>query len=204
MDRDKSEPEPPARVGWFGGTFNPIHVGHLLAVQEAAHRLDLPRVVFIPTHRPPHKQTPRVSTKHRLQMTRLAVRSNPLFDVSDVETRREGPSYTVQTLEDLDDTYATSRQYFLTGADELIDFKNWHRWEHILERVQMVGMNRPGFPVREVPDPVRDRTRFVEVPSIDVSSSEIRNRVKRSAPVRYFVPDIVHDYIQEHGLYRAP
>lgn len=204
MDRDKSEPERPSRVGLFGGTFNPIHVGHLLSVQEVAFQLDLPRVVFIPTHRPPHKRTPRVSTSHRLRMTRRAVRSNPLFEVSDVETRRGGPSYTVETLEELEGPLEGSDQFFLTGADELIDFKNWHRWERILEKVQLVGMNRPGFPVDEVPDPVRNRTRFVEVPSVDVSSSGIRERVTKGGPIRYFVTEPVHDYIEKNGLYRDP
>ncbi len=202
MDRDKSEPEPTPRLGLFGGTFNPVHVGHLVSVQEAAFQLSLSRVVFIPTHRPPHKENPRVSTKHRLRMTRLAVKSNPLFEVSDVETRRDGPSYTVETLDALEGNAPGSERYFLTGADELIDFMEWHRWEQILEKIQLVGMNRPGFPVEEVPKPVRNRTRFVEVPSIDVSSSEIRNRVNRGVPVRYFVTERIHEYIRKHGLYR--
>lgn len=200
MARARSEPESPG-LGLFGGTFNPIHVGHLLSVQEVADRLDLERVLFIPTHRPPHKDTPEVPTEHRLEMTRRAIQSNDRFEVSDLETELEGPSYSFNTVKDIRSRYPNHALFFLTGADELIDFPSWHRWRELLDMIQLVGMNRPGFPRDQVDEEVRSRTTFVEVPSVDVSSSGIRSRRRQGRPIRYFVPESVWEFITKNDLY---
>lgn len=188
-------------LGVFGGTFNPLHHGHLIAVQEARYRLGLPEVLFVPTARPPHKETPEVSPGRRLEIVRRALEGQERFGVSDVELEREGPSYTVETLEVLGKRYPDRRLVLLTGADELIQFRAWHRWETILERAIVVGMNRPGFDREDVPDVVGGQCRFVEVPSVQISSSTIRRRLRNRDPARWFVPRTVWEYIREHELY---
>ncbi len=191
----------PNRMGVFGGTFNPLHHGHLIAVQEAAHELGLAGVLFVPAPRPPHRDPPEVKANHRLEMTRRALEGHGVFRVSDVEYRREDPSYTVDTLEVLADEDPDRDLVLLVGADELIQFRSWHRWETVLERAEVVGMNRPGFEREEVPDAVLRRCSFVEVPEVDVSSTRIRRRLRAGDPARSFVPGSVWEYIREHGLY---
>lgn len=191
----------PDGLGVFGGTFNPLHHGHLIAAQEARYRLELSEVLFVPTPRPPHKESPDVAPPRRLEMVRRAVEDRESFSVSDVEYRREGPSYTVDTLGVLGEEYPDRKLVLLAGADELIQFRSWHRWETVLERAVVVGMNRPGFDRSEVPGPVREACSFVRVPSVQVSSSRIRRRLREEAPVRSFVPGPVWRYIREHGLY---
>lgn len=191
----------PDRLGVFGGTFNPLHHGHLIAVQEASHQLGLAEVLFVPAPRPPHRDAPGVDPNHRLEMTRRALQDRDAFRVSDVEYHREGPSYTVDTLRALSEDHPDRDLVLLVGADELVQFRSWHRWEAVLERAEVVGMSRPGFERSEVPDPVRGRCFFVETPEVDVSSTRVRRRIREGAPARSFVPRSVWEYIREHGLY---
>lgn len=198
------------RLGIMGGTFDPIHHGHLVAAQEVATALDLPRVVFIPTRQPPHKrEEPSASAEHRLAMVRLATGANPLFEVSPLEVDRPGPSYTVETLRRLTSVYADAELHFIVGMDSLADLPRWHDPGGILRLATLVAVHRPGWrPVNlweleaAVPEAV-GRVCIVEIPELDISSTDIRERIGGGRPIRYLVPEAVAAYVVEHGLYRG-
>lgn len=188
-------------MGLFGGTFNPIHHGHLIAVQEAAHQLELESVLFIPTGIPPHKETPTVSADHRLAMTRLSLENHRNFSVSTVELDGEEPSYTYDTLTRLRTQHPDRDLVFMTGSDELLQFTDWYEWEALLDEFTIAGMTRPGFDEDKIPDSVKRRSVFAEVPDIQISSSLIRERYANRDPVRFFLPRPVWEYINDHELY---
>jgi nicotinate-nucleotide adenylyltransferase len=191
----------------MGGTFDPIHYWHLVAAQEAAWELSLPEVMFIPTRQPPHKLGELVSdAQHRLAMTRLATTGNPLFTVSMMEIERQGPSYTVDTLRALRDRDLDVS--FIVGMDSLRDLPTWHDPEGILELAEIATVYRGGLDVvdldaleRQLPK-ARGRVRVIPIPTLDISSTEIRSRVAAGHPIRYLVPEAVEAYIHEHSLYR--
>lgn len=198
------------RLGILGGTFDPVHLGHLIIAQEAAGRLALDRVLFIPAGRPYLRaDEPSASGRRRLAMLRAAVRGNPLFDVSTVELDRPGPSYTVDTMEGLrselgDDTDL----YFIVGADTLADLPRWRSPERVLALCTMVAVTRPGHPLRTPEGLERlcpgagERIVALNGPEIGISATEVRRRVAEGRPVRYWVPAGVERYIERHGLYR--
>lgn len=190
------------RLGLFGGAFNPIHHGHLIAVQETARQLELERVLFIPTGHPPHKDNPDVDPRDRLEMTRLALEGQNNFEVSPLEVESDGPSYTYETLQHLREEFPESELSFMTGSDELLQFTEWHEWEALLDEFTIVGMTRPGFDEGKVPNTVKERSSFVEIPDVQVSSSMVRERFANGEPVRFFLPRSVWDFITEKGLYR--
>ena len=198
------------RLGIMGGTFDPIHHGHLVAAQEVATALDFPRVVFIPTRQPPHKrEEPAASPGHRLAMVRLATAGNPLFEVSTLEVDRPGPSYTVDTLRRLTSVYADAELHFIVGMDSLADLPLWHDPGGILRLAKLVAVHRPGWSavnlgdlVARVPE-AAGRVCIVEIPELDISSTDIRERVAGGRPIRYLVPDAVAAYVAEHELYRG-
>lgn len=190
------------QLGLFGGTFNPIHHGHLIAVQEASHQLDVEDVLYIPTGTPPHKDVPDVDPEHRLEMTRRALEAHDRFSVSTIELEMEGPSYTVETLHRLREKTPARELVFMMGSDELLQFKEWHRWEEILKEFVIVGMTRPGFDLKEIDDPVKERCTFVDIPDVQISSSLIRRRFSNDQPVRYFMPHSVWEYARKHSLYQ--
>lgn len=197
------------RVGIMGGTFDPIHHGHLWAAECARQAFGLERVYFVTAARPPHKDEDFLTpAAHRHAMVVLATAGNPHFHPSDVELQRPGPSYTVDTLQHFHSLHPEADLYFLTGADALRDFLSWHHVEAILLLAQVVAVARPGYPadrlkaVRYSLAPaLRPRVRYLEVPSLDISSSEVRERVRAGLPVRYLVPEAVADYIAKEGLY---
>lgn len=190
-----------ARLGLFGGSFNPIHHGHLIAVQEAFQRLDLKTVIFVPTHNPPHKAAPEVSTHHRLFMTELATTENKHFTVSGIELQREGPSYTITTLRSFKHQHPDDKLCLLIGADELAQFQEWKDWNKLLEEFTVVGLKRPGFDRDSITETVLERSQFIQIPEVQISSSMIRERFRNNTPVRYFLPGAVWNYIREHKLY---
>ena len=196
------------RVGVLGGTFDPIHIGHLVAAEEVRAQLSLDRVVFVPAGLPPHKLTNDISSvEHRLAMVRLAIASNPYFTVSRVDIDRFGPCYTVDTIELLRDEWGGDVElYFIMGSDSLADVPTWHRPERLIRLCRLAVVERPGYQVdmeeleRMLPG-ITSRVHFINSPQLDISSSDIQKRVQQGLPIKYQVPEAVEDYIYEHELY---
>ena len=197
------------RIGILGGTFDPIHVGHLAIAEEVRVTLSLDRVLFVPAaYQPLKAHRPGADAHHRLAMVRLACATNDFFSVSDVEITRPGPSYTVTTLQSLHDMNMGAL-FFILGADALQDLPRWREAARIPELTSMVAVQRPGTMLHIEPlfaklPMLRERLATVEGPRLDISSSELRQRVIDGRPLRYLVPDAVAAYIAEHGLYRNP
>ena len=197
------------RVGIFGGTFDPVHVGHLIAAEGARTSLSLDEVLFVPAGRPWFKTgQPMAAADHRLAMVGLAVASNPFFQVSDLEIIRPGPTYTVDTLEELRKTLGTEAGlYVILGLDALAELGRWHQPERVLEMATVVGMRRPGsesFDLQWVEAALPGSSaRVVVLDSslIDVSGVELRRRVAQGKSIKYLVPEPVESYIREHRLY---
>ena len=191
------------KVGVCGGTFDPPHVGHLILAEAAHNQLKLDKVMFIPAGDPWRKAARKVTPAfHRLEMTRLAVQGNPAFEVEDFEVVREGPSYTVESLEILHDHLGVEAElYLILGEDALADVPHWHQPERLVELSTLAVANRGGVTMPQLPF---DRARVVPVamPSIDISSTELRARAAKGLSLRYQVPDAVLRYIEANGLYR--
>jgi nicotinate-nucleotide adenylyltransferase len=188
----------------MGGTFDPIHHGHLVAASEVQAWFGLDEVVFVPTGAPWQKADREVAeAEHRYLMTVIATASNPLFWVSRVDIERGGPTYTIDTLRDLSAALPDTDLYFITGADALADIFTWRDADELFALAQFVGCTRPGF----VMDPATlgqipaDRVTMVEVPALAISSTDVRRRTMRGEPVWYLVPDGVVQYIAKHHLY---
>jgi nicotinate-nucleotide adenylyltransferase len=190
------------RVGIMGGTFDPIHHGHLVAASEVASLFSLDEVVFVPTGEPYQKSTRRVSpAEHRYLMTVIATASNPHFWVSRVDIDRPGPTYTVDTITDIAEQRPDSELYFITGADALAQILSWRNAEGALKLAHFVGVTRPGYHLSAEHLPI-DSVTLLDVPAMAISSSGCRERVAEGRPVWYLVPDGVVQYINKHNLYR--
>jgi len=195
------------RLGILGGTFNPPHLGHLICAQEAYVQLGLDRVTLIPTAIPPHKPVEdEPGAEHRLELCRLAVRDDPRFEVSEIEVGRPGPSYTVDTLEQLTREARERELFLILGGDIAAGLPRWHRPEQVLSLATIAVAERAGTPRAAVEDALEhvgggELAQFFAMPTIDVSSTLIRRRVGAGAPIRYLVPAAVAGYIAEHGLY---
>ncbi|MEO3779025.1 nicotinate-nucleotide adenylyltransferase [Micromonospora sp. B11E3] len=191
------------RIGIMGGTFDPIHHGHLVAASEVADRFGLDEVVFVPTGQPWQKVDEPVSpAEDRYLMTVIATASNPRFQVSRVDIDRGGPTYTVDTLRDLHAVYGPKVQlYFITGADALERILSWKDLDQMFELAHFIGVTRPGFELTDAHLPA-DTVSLVQVPAMAISSTNCRDRVRRGEPVWYLVPDGVVQYIAKRGLYR--
>ncbi|MEJ3652712.1 nicotinate-nucleotide adenylyltransferase [Actinomycetes bacterium KLBMP 9759] len=190
------------KIGVMGGTFDPIHHGHLVAASEVADRFGLDEVVFVPTGQPWQKTERDVSrAEDRYLMTVIATASNPRFTVSRVDIDREGPTYTADTLADLHDERPDSQLFFITGADALAQILSWHKVEELFEKAHFIGVTRPGYELGDehLPD---GAVTLVEVPAMAISSTDCRRRVELGHPVWYLVPDGVVQYITKRGLYR--
>ncbi len=191
------------KIGVLGGTFDPIHNGHLVLAEQVREKLKLDRVVFIPCFSPPHKTKRKLSpAKDRFRMTELAVQDNSAFLVSDMELKRKGLSYTVDTLRQLRRAYPESGIYFLTGSDVLDEIHTWKDPEGIYKLAKMVIATRPGFDHFDPEDHFARRSIIVPITRVDVSASQIRRRVKRGKSIRYLVPPKVEEYIKRKKLYR--
>ena len=199
----------PQRIGILGGTFDPPHVGHLWLATPAADVMDLDRVIFMPASQPPHKRGRRVSpVVDRLLMTRLAIGGNDLFELSTLEVERDGPSYTVDSVEELLRSYDGAALFLIMSADSLAQIDSWHEPDRLLSLVEWVVGSRPGTP-RPDPEqlgrrfgPFSARIHLLGGPSLDVSATEIRRRVAAGRTIRYLVPQAVEELIVERGLYR--
>lgn len=192
------------RLGIFGGTFDPIHLGHLIMAELTRGLLGLDRVVFVPARMAPHKRRTDASPEHRFRMTGIAVEDNPHFEVSDVEIRREGPSYTVDTLRSLrGQNPPGTEHYLLLGADSARDLETWREHEELLRDSNVVILGRPGVEDRDLPGSVASRATVLPTPLIGISSSEIRRRVRSGETIRYLVTEPVEGYIRSQGLYAS-
>jgi len=193
----------------MGGTFDPIHLGHLVAAEEARLRFGLDRVVFMPNGEPPHKRDYQVtSAEHRYAMVALAVAGNPDFEASRLEIERPGPSYTVDTMRFFREQLGPrGRLYFITGADAMLEVLTWHQPEEIARLCEFIAVARPGYDSARLAAALRPeiwrRVRVLDIPGVAVSSSELRARAAAGESLRYLVPPAVAQYIASHHLYAA-
>ena len=199
------------RLGLLGGTFDPIHLGHLIVAEAVRTGMGFDSVCFIPAGRPRLRRPPIASGRHRLAMVQLAVESNPLFSVSTVEIERPGETYTVDTLEELrQGTASADDLFFIMGVDSLRAFHLWREPGRILELATVVVVKRPGYSAT-VPDELRSlvpdaaaRLLWASAPQIEISGVELRRRVAQGLSIRYLVPEKVAQYIEAHALYQTP
>lgn len=192
------------RIGIMGGTFDPIHLGHLIVAQEVLTRCDLDQMLLMPSGEPPHKAYPEMATaQDRAEMVQLALGDHPAMGVSRFELERPGKSYTVHTLCALREYFGAQVALFLViGADNAVEMRSWCNPEGVLDQAQVVVASRPGFDVALIDPAFREKMQIVETPMLEISSSEIRRRVQQGAPIRFWVPDAVAQYIDRCGLYR--
>ncbi len=196
------------RLGIMGGTFDPIHYGHLLMAEEARQAFALDEVVFVPNGRPAHKKAYLVSSpEDRYAMTLLATGSNPCFSASRMEIERSGLSYTIDTLREFRKLYpGLDALYFITGADAVLEILTWHEYDKLVRECQFIAVTRPGFVLERLPEIVDaaflDRVHFLPIPRLEISSTDIRKRVREGRSIKYLSPEPVEAYVQQHGLYR--
>jgi nicotinate-nucleotide adenylyltransferase len=190
------------RIALFGGTFDPPHLGHLVAASDAHHRLRLDRLVFVPAAQPPHKQgRVRTPPELRLRMVQETIAGDDRFEVDDLELRRRGPSYTVDTLREFRRRYPGAELFFLLGADALREFATWHQPDEVARLASLVMLTRGG----EAPtEGAGDGAQALPVPRLDISATEIRRRVAAAEPIRYLVVDAVRAIIEREKLYSNP
>ncbi|KEP75933.1 nicotinate-nucleotide adenylyltransferase [Microbacterium sp. ru370.1] len=189
------------RIGVMGGTFDPIHHGHLVAASEVAQSFDLDEVVFVPTGRPWQKDDV-TESEHRYLMTVIATASNPQFTVSRVDIDRAGPTYTIDTLRDLQEQRPGAELFFITGADAVAQILSWRNHQELWDLAHFVAVSRPGHVLTTEGLP-SDNVSQLEIPALSISSTDCRARVRRGHPVWYLVPDGVVQYIAKHHLYRS-
>ena len=198
------------KIGIMGGTFDPIHTGHLVIAEAVRIEYGLEKVVFIPAANPPHKQHSQVTpAKHRYIMTVMAAYSNPHFYVSSIEIERPGLSYTIDTVLALIEQYGDKTEiYFITGADTVQDLPTWRNIDHLLDLCYFIAATRPGC-VCSIDDIIKnfgmkgqERIQRLSTPELEISSTDIRERVRQGKSIKYIVPESVESYILKEGLYR--
>ena len=200
-----------SKIGVMGGSFDPIHYGHLIAAERAREELALDKVLFIPSNRQPQKQAKvQSSPLDRYRMTGLAIASNAGFELSDIEIRRGGASYTVDTLVALLDLYSGTQLFFITGADAILGINTWKNPAELLSLCKFVAVTRPGYNLDSIWRIAGDFVKYPEksiiglaIPGLELSSTEIRDRVRDGRSIKYMLPDDVIDFIAEQGLYRS-
>ncbi|MDD5042705.1 MAG: nicotinate-nucleotide adenylyltransferase [Candidatus Omnitrophica bacterium] len=186
------------KIGVIGGTFNPVHIGHLILAEEAREKLGLDKVILIPTAMPPHKDASGIApAEDRLKMLKLSVKGNKFFSVSDMEIRRRGRSYTIDTLRELKRRFARDEIYFIIGSDLLKYLNEWKDLGQILEMVKFVAATRPGYPLEQIPDCIDT----IPIRAVDISGFEVRECVLKGRSFRYLVPEAVFNYITKNKLY---
>jgi len=198
------------RLGILGGTFDPIHFGHLLAGEEARVTLGLDRVLFAPAGDPPHKQGhPLLPIAHRLAMVRLAIADNPAFELTTVDVDRPGPHYTVDLVRLVREEWGTGAEdtFFIMGADSLAHLLTWHRPDRLIQLCRLAVVARPGYradlgELESALPGLSRRLDWVEMPVLGISSSDLQRRVRQGRSIRYQVPAAVAQYVAEHHLYR--
>ena len=201
------------RIGIIGGSFDPLHLGHLIIAQDAAEHLNLSEVIFIPAAIPPHKQdAQQVDAEHRLNMLRLAVKSDSRFSVSDIEIKRGGLSYSVDTVKALRVIYSYADLFLIVGSDTLVELHTWNKIEDLLKMCDVATILRPGEDSQaaiakkiQLPEGYKAKLmdHVIKAHRIEISSTEIRQRIADGLNIGYFVPPAVEKYIYEHGLYQG-
>jgi nicotinate-nucleotide adenylyltransferase len=191
------------RLGMLGGTFNPPHLAHLIAAELAVEAFALDRLLFIPANVPPHKVDHEIaSAQDRLAMVSLATEGNSRFETSDIEISRNGKSYTIDTIHALHEVFQPEHIFLFIGLDNLAIFDTWHRSEEIFKQCEIIVMARPSHEIDTIDSKLRDRVKFMPIPLMEISSTNIRERVRDGKSIRYLVPESICSYIAEHNLYR--
>ena len=214
MAKDKSRgKKQDLRLGIMGGTFNPIHHGHLVMAEEVRNKFGLDKVIFVPTGNPPHKDSQELAAaQDRYLMTVLATMTNLYFEVSPLEIERQGVSYTIDTIKEFKKTYGKSTKiYFITGADAILSIFTWKNMEDLLESCSFIAATRPGYCLQELKSKIEainpaylKHIHLVEVPGIAVSSTDVRERIREGKPIKYLMPETVESYIIKNKLYEDP
>ncbi|HHU86213.1 MAG: nicotinate-nucleotide adenylyltransferase [Pelotomaculaceae bacterium] len=197
------------RLGIMGGTFDPIHYGHLVAAEGARYEFNLEKVIFVPAGRPPHKPNYKITDPwKRFAMTRLAVQSNPFFQVLPLEVERPGPSYAIDTVQEIALLNPGMQVYFITGADAVSEILTWRNTEQLLSICRFIAATRPGYrmddmweKLNRLPVELKDNIFCMEVPALAISSSDIRQRLREGRPVKYLLPELVEEYIAKNNIY---
>ena len=192
------------RIGILGGTFDPIHLGHLIIAQEALAQCCLDRVLFVPSADPPHKRVAEMApAESRARMVTLALDSQPRFELCRIEIERTGKSYTVETLRQLRRKLGTRTEFYLIiGADNAVEMSTWCDPQGVLGLAHVTVAGRPGFLPADVDDRIAAQMRFLDTPLLEISSTQIRSRIRTGRPIRYWVPENVARFIETHRLYR--
>jgi nicotinate-nucleotide adenylyltransferase len=186
------------KIGILGGTFNPIHIGHLILAEEAREKLGLERIIFVPANLPPHKEDLDIAkSSDRLNMIKLAIRGNKLFSVSDLEIKRQGRSYTIDTIRELKQKYSDDDLYFVVGSDLLNYLEEWKDLGEIVKMVRFVAATRPGYPLEKLPSYIT----HLNIRAVDISGFSVRSCIKDGKSFRYLVPEAVFGYINKRKLY---
>lgn len=187
------------KIGILGGTFNPVHIGHLILAEEAREKLFLDKVIFVPTFLPPHKDNSDIAlAKDRLSMIKLAIKTNKYFLVSDTEIKRNGRSYTIDTIKEFKEKFSVDDLYFIIGSDLLKYLDEWKDLNEIIKLVRFIVATRPGFPLEKIPSYIDT----LPIRAVDISAFEIRECVKENKSFHYLVPEGVFNYIIKRALYK--
>ncbi|CAH1207288.1 Nicotinate-nucleotide adenylyltransferase [Paenibacillus auburnensis] len=191
------------KVGIMGGTFDPLHIGHMMAAEAARDTYSLDEVWFMPSHIPPHKHEAGASGADRLAMVQSAVEGNEAFRILDWEIVRGGVSYTIETVHSLKEAYPQHEFYFIVGADMVEYLPKWHGIEELVGALTFIGVGRPGTPLdlAALPGFIADKVVLADMPLVDISSTMLRSRAASGRSIRYMVPEQVYEYVQRSGLY---
>ncbi|EOC99807.1 nicotinate-nucleotide adenylyltransferase [Caldisalinibacter kiritimatiensis] len=198
------------KYGIMGGTFDPIHIGHLVVAEEVRDKFELDKVIFVPSGTPPHKKPSLVTkAKHRYMMTLLATITNPDFEVSSIEIDRKGVTYTIDTIKAFKEKFNNVEFYFITGADAIMEITTWKSTEELLKICNFVAVSRPGFKASNMEKQIsmleqryNAKIHTMVIPALEISSTDIRNRIKEDRPVKYLLPESIEQYIKKNGLYK--
>ena len=193
------------KICLFGGTFDPPHIGHLIIAETIKESERFDKMIFVPAFHPPHKDDSNLSSiEDRLEMLRLSVNHDDTFELSDIEIERGGISYTIETIRELKSRYDLTKRhiYFLMGSDALVQFHDWKDHVSILKECRVLVATRPGFRSSRISPDIMAQIRFANMPQFEISSSQIRRRVRQRQTIRYMVLDHVWEYIQKNGLYQ--
>lgn len=196
------------KIGLMGGTFDPIHNGHLVLAEQVRTRFQMDKIIFIPAGNPPHKDS-MASKEHRYKMTQLAIEDNEFFELSRIELDQDHKTYTIDTVLKLREMYGNETEvYFITGADMIIDLPTWKNFSELVHLCKFIGSTRPGVEDKELSDQINSLVKdykaditITQVPALAISSTDIRRRVKYNLSIRYLLPKSAEDYIYEHKLY---